>query len=84
MKILAEQKICELREKLLAMPVSLEMLAYANIHQALSGLLLAGDYSAVIAVCTALMSNGAGEAPDAKRISPLHITTADVGKPSRS
>ena len=48
MKILAEQKIRELREKLLAMPVSLEMLAYANIHQALSGLLLAGDRKSVV------------------------------------
>jgi len=84
MKTLAEQKIRELRQKLLAMPVSLELLAYANIHQALSELLFAGDYSTVIAVCTALMSNGAGEAPDAKRNSQLHITTADVGKPSRS
>lgn len=57
MKTLAEQKIRELRQKLLAMPVSLELLAYANIHQALSGLLLAGDYSTVVAVCTALMED---------------------------
>lgn len=57
MKILAEQKIRELREKLLAMPVSFESFAYMNILQALSGLLLSGDYSTVVAVCTALMED---------------------------
>ena len=57
MKTLAEQKICELREKLYTMPVSFESFAYMDILQALSGLFLSGDYSAVIAVCTALMSN---------------------------
>lgn len=82
MKTLAEQKIHELEQKLCATPVSFELLAYANIHQALSGLLLAGDYDTVIAVCTALTVNGAGETPNVKPDSPLHITAADVGKPS--
>lgn len=83
MKTLAEQKIRELKEKLYTMPVSFESFAYMNILQALSGLLLAGDYSTVIAVCTALTANGAGETPNVKPNSPLHITTADVGKPSK-
>ncbi len=66
METLAEQKIRELREKLYTMPMSLELLEYANIYQALSGLLLAEDYNTVIAVCAALMANGADEAPDVK------------------
>ena len=57
MKTLAEQKICELREKLLAMPVSFESFAYMNIVQVLSGLLFAEGYNTGVAVCTALMEN---------------------------